>query len=483
MKSFKADDIVMSCSRIESGLRLAHDGVRACTFSTGAVEAPNYWDVDNIPIDINKNMIVEKRKELFNRLNDSTDTDLLCRKCTHWVKKKYEEVRFDQIEFLNVAHFSACNLRCNYCGFTKTNDFQKEKYSALKILRQFSKEDVTFESSVDFNAGEPTLMKDLSEHLEYFRSNGMRVRLYSNGVIYSQAVFDAVQDGTITWLIISVDAGTPTTYTKTKKADNFNDVIANIAKYREAEINGKGKVAAKYIFTEDTLGDDDIFGFLYAMMAIGITNIWMLYDYTLSHFDSLEDKKNYIESYARMYTEFLKWGITPLHFGDSAAGDVIPIMKEFMDLTKQTIEILIKNKIDLKAVDKSQIIIFKKRSIKFVPEKIFKKIDLITLDDDFKNNKIIVAPSGVATLNLLDDDYFKRLNIVAFCDLSISKIGKKLNNINIYSYKDINSIDFNKILITSEYFFNDILNDMNQAVDLSNKEIFLLSDDSVNRRY
>ena len=116
-------------------------------------------------------------------------------------------------------------------------------------------------------------------------------------------------------------------------------------------------------------------------------------------------------------------------------------------------------------------------------KKIIKKIDLKTFDDNFISNKFIVAPSGVATLNILDDEHFKRLNIIAFCDLSISKIGKKLNNINIYSYKDINSLDFNKILITSEYFFNDILNDMNQVVDLSNKEILLLSDESVNRRY
>ncbi|AKD25231.1 Organic radical activating enzyme [Polynucleobacter duraquae] len=219
MKSYAPHQIVKSCSRIESGLRLAHDGVRACTFSTGAVEAPNYWGPDEIPLNLTKQMIVDKRRALFERLNDPNDNDFLCRKCTHWVEKEYKEIRFDQLEFVNVAHFSACNLRCNYCGFTKNNDFKKEKYSALNILKHFDAKDVTFEASVDFNAGEPTLMKDLDEHLIFFRENKMRVRLYSNGIIFSQAVYDAVKDGTITWLIISVDAGTPSTYFKTKKSN------------------------------------------------------------------------------------------------------------------------------------------------------------------------------------------------------------------------------------------------------------------------
>lgn len=483
MKQYEPDQIVKSCSRIESGLRLAHDGVRACTFSTGAVEAPNYWEPDQIPDNLTKEMIVDKRRQLFERLNDPNDNDFLCRKCTHWVEKKYKDVRFDQLEFLNVAHFSACNLRCNYCSFTKNNDFKKEKYSALSILKHFDARDVTFEASVDFNAGEPTLMKDLAEHLDFFRKNNMRVRLYSNGVIYSQAVYDAVKDGTITWLIISVDAGTPSTYLKTKKSNFFSDVIKNIAKYREAEATGIGKVAAKYIFTEDTLGDDDLFGFLYAMLAIGIVNVWLLHDYSLSYFDNLEDKDHFIEAYAKLYNLFVSWGITPLHFGDSAAGDVIPVMKNFQEKTKIRIEEMKNKKISSKSIDESKITIFKNKQINFKNYKRYQLKDLEALSKEIGNSKVLVSPSGVATLNLLNNSYFSQLNITSFADLSISKHGKKLNGISVKSYKDLKDIEFDKIIITSEYFMNSILNDISDGVGIEGKEIYLISDEPLNRRY
>ena len=219
------------------------------------------------------------------------------------------------------------------------------------------------------------------------------------------------------------------------------------------------------------------------MMAIGVSNVWMLYDYTLAHFDSLDDKKIYIDSYAKMYVEFLKWGITPLHFGDPAAGDVIPVMMNFMDETKQKIKSLIDKKINAKLFDTSKIIIFKNKTKQFTANKIIKKVDLKHIAEALDRSKIIVAPSGVATLNLLDDEHFRRLNIVAFCDLSIGKIGKKLNGVTILSYKEIKCTSFDKIIITSDYFFNDILNDMHQTVDLTQKQILLLCDESVNRRY
>jgi SepF-like predicted cell division protein (DUF552 family) len=128
-----------------------------------------------------------------------------------------------------------------------------------------------------------------------------------------------------------------------------------------------------------------------------------------------------------------------------------------MDRTKDEIENLLSKKIRPKSVDTSKIILFKHKTKKFVANRIIKKEDLKEISKESFNDNILVAPSGVATLNLLDDEYFKKLKVVAFCDLSIGKVGKKLNGIPVISYKDINSIHFKKIIITSDYFFNDIL--------------------------
>lgn len=487
MKQYDPQDIVKSCTRIESGLRLAYDGVKACTFCTGAVEAPNYWDAEMVPENISKELIIEKRKNLFHRLNsDAADDDLLCRKCTHWVEKKFSDVSFDRLEFVNVAHFSSCNLRCNYCGFTKNNHFFKQKYDALKILKLFNSEDVTFEASVDFNAGEPTLMSDLDEYLNFFKEVGMRVRLYSNGVIYSPQVYDAVKDGTITWLIISVDAGTPSTFDRTKRSDKYVNVIRNLAKYREAEALGEGKVAAKYIFTEDTLSDDDIYGFVYAMLATGVVNVWLLYDYFLFHQDNISNQEKYIEAYAKMYVEFLKWNIEPSHFGDAAAGDVIPAAKDFMKKTKKRIE-------EIKSFESSG-----RRREKVIPiigqvhrdlhvdlhepiKYTVDDFDVMVRAEGLTSSRLVVAPAGVATQNLFKSGGLDGLNIVALGDVSKSKQGKEFCDVQVCSYRDLANLEFDAILITSEYFGKSILADIGKYADLAGKKLLLLTGDDLNK--
>lgn len=469
------DTIVKTCSRIESGLRLAYDGIRACTFSTGAAEPPDYWSVGAIPEHLTKQMLIEKRQELFLALNDDS-SDILCKKCLQWEEKKFSEVSFDKLEFINVAHFSACNLRCNYCGFTKNNHFFREKYDALKVLSIFGKDDVTFEASVDFNPGEPTLMRDLEEHLEFFRSRKIRVRLYSNGVIYSQAVYDAVKDGTIVWLIISVDAGTPGTYKRTKQFDYYDDVIKNLAKYREAEFTGKGKVAAKYIFTDDTLGDDDISGFVYAMLAIGIENIWTLYDYSLFHKHSIEGNEKYMEAYAKMYLMFEDWGVTPSHFSDGAAACAIDVAKQTMDKTKELILLKRQEKVGKNAGKRGRLTfplkVYHSTMQPTPPDWVF-NIDEVK-DFISSHDKIVVAPAGVTTLKLLKSLSAPKENIMALGDLSIGKQGQKVSDIEVKSYEEISRLDYEYLVITSSYFYESITNEIKKSGGFAGKKIVRL---------
>ena len=96
----------------------------------------------------------------------------------------------------------------------------------------FSEDDVEFDASVDFNGGEPSLLKNIGEYLSFLRKNKIRTRLYSNAVQYSPEIARALEDGTVTWLIVSVDAGTSETFAH-QTADNYDAVIDNIAKYNE----------------------------------------------------------------------------------------------------------------------------------------------------------------------------------------------------------------------------------------------------------
>ena len=75
-------------------------------------------------------------------------------------------------------------------------------------------------------------------------------------------------NGTIRWAIVSLDAGTTSTYDKTKLSPKFDKVLENIARYSEAGSKGGGNCSVKYIFHKDNLGDDDITGFCYSMLAL-----------------------------------------------------------------------------------------------------------------------------------------------------------------------------------------------------------------------
>ena len=47
----------------------------------------------------------------------------------------------------------------------------------MLILKQFETEDVTWNSAVDFNGGEPTLLKDFDEYIQYFHDR--KTQFYS----------------------------------------------------------------------------------------------------------------------------------------------------------------------------------------------------------------------------------------------------------------------------------------------------------------
>ena len=198
-------------------------------------ESPVYWQAEDVPTFVSKKDIIAKRRELFEKLNDN-HSDIACKKCLKVEQKKYEEVTFDKLGFVDVAHYSFCNLRCDYCSFTQNNAFHKAKYDGLSVLEQFSKDDVEFDASVDFNGGEPSTLPDLEAYLGFLKQRGIRTRLYTNAVIYSEAIEDALADGTISWLIISVDAGTADTFLKTKQRDHYDTVIEHMKRYSRAAV-------------------------------------------------------------------------------------------------------------------------------------------------------------------------------------------------------------------------------------------------------
>ena len=335
--------LVKSCPKLESGLRLGQEGIHACQL--GPFSSPIYWTADEAArTTITRELIAEKRRWIFDLLNDD-HSETPCKHCHMVVEKPADEVRFDRLGHIDLAATTTCNLRCNFCGYTRQNAFAEAKYDALAVLRLYSPEDVLWDAAVDFNGGEPTLLKDFDDYIDFFSSRRIRVFLYTNAVTYRQSVFDGLVNGTIRWACVSLDAGTPSTYEVLKKSKRFEDTLETIARYSQAGSQGGGQVAVKYIFADGNCGDDDVSGFVYAMLALRPQEVWLTFD-----FDPLcnlpgdkadfggYDYSKHVSAYAKTYCMLENHGLKAVHFPEKHLAVVSLQGKLLLQAAKEEIE-------------------------------------------------------------------------------------------------------------------------------------------------
>ena len=450
---------VKTCPRIESGLRLGPDAVRPCVFSV--FESPIYWPAEEVPSPITKADIVDKRKRLFEQLNDQT-SDIVCKTCLKVETKAYKDVSFEKLGFIDLAHYSYCNLRCDYCGFTQNDSFHKAKYSALDILEQFKDQDVELDSSVDFNGGEPSILPDIGQYLQLLRDKRIRTRMYSNAVVYSQEIEDALRDGTISWLIVSVDAGTRATFSRTKLRDHYETVVSNIRRY-SAACDGKksGQVASKYIFTMSNYGDEDIHGYVDDMLAAKPHQIWLLYDF--QDFDRINDPSYdiLVTAYAKMFAAFQRAGISPLHFYESFLDPVVSESRELVRRTKAEIK-------RIGADPEPKAVLPSKKNRTIVSDS-----DAIETIKESGAENLLIAPANITTEKIIEHSGKPEASVF-IADRCTHKAGRAIGDHTILHYSDLAPIDYAQIIITSRYHFNAILAEIMKHAEIENSRVLLV---------
>jgi len=452
--NYLPNDLVKSCPKLESGLRLGIEGIHACQL--GPFSSPLFWTAEDASrMSIRKDMIVEKRRQLFQALNDENE-DVICKRCRMVRTKRYAEVDFTKLGRIDYAATTICNLRCNFCGNTAQNAFHKSRYDALAILREFSAKDVEWDSIVDFNGGEPTLLPNFDEHLDLFASLRIRVLLYTNGVKYHQSVYDGLANGTVFWACTSLDCGTPSSFLRMKKRDYFLRVLETVTRYARAGNQGGGMFAAKYIFCSDNCGDDDISGFVYAMLAVRPQKIWLTFDFT--PFGNLSpdfvgpDYSRQISAYVKMYNMLKKHGITATHYTE---GHLAMICQQGKNLLNQV----------LSEIDKSASSTGSNTTLLAVGQEgenpsprpeYFMTQPLRTRMPDgnsepfsIAGKRIVLAPACPSSVRLLTEPEIGGERIVGFLDRDPCLRGKSIEGIPIHGYNAIPDLDPEVILIAS----------------------------------
>lgn len=313
MVDFKPNDKVKSCDFIERGIRFWTEGLCCCCSVTMQspviVTAKEMAEGKATP-----EFVAERRKKLFETINGVNDYFNIegngfvgsCAGCNLIKEKLYKDVNFDylgglgdtqQASSFNISHFSACNARCSYCDYTIRNDFRMPEYNnIIDFIEAYRKQGKFLTpNSIDYNGGEPTILPNFEEILNYLNDNKIGwVTLYSNCIKYSQALCDALANNKVN-LITSLDCGTPTTYKKIHGVDAFKKSVDTIIRYRNS---GTKNLIIKYNICKDNTNDDDLYGFVFLMASIRPNMVFICPEFP---YGNMEIPKSTVDFGARMY--------------------------------------------------------------------------------------------------------------------------------------------------------------------------------------
>lgn len=464
------DEPVKSCRKLESGLRLGQEGIRACQL--GQFAAPIYWTAEEVAtLHITKDMIIEKRRQLFEMLNDD-HSDIPCKHCEMVCHRPYREVNFSSLGHIDFAPVSACNLRCTFCGYTKQNSFHDARYDALEVLRLFTPEDAAWDATVDLNGGEPTLIPNLEEYLDFFISHRVRVLLYTNAVRFRQSIYDGLRDGSTRWVCTSLDAGTPSSFRKLKGRDHFLQVIENLTRYACAGSSGRGMLAVKYIFCADNCTDDDIAGFAYAMLAIRPQKIWLTVDFeplcdlpTGAMGLGPHDYSQHIQYYAKLFWLLRKHGLEPVHYNDTHLAAISPQGRLLMESIRQEIARTAPSRVipetdlllhDFRAPAKTGA--FPVHTFTLDPLR-FEGLGVLNEPGALKDKRVMIAPTSPASKALLEVPEIQSAKILGFLDRDPILWGKRVGSIPIHGYQAVTDLAPDIVLVVPpQQHRNEILN-------------------------
>jgi len=470
---FMPDDIVKTCSKLESGLFLHVKGLRSCV--RGALMAPIFHTTEELSkAKISKDLIIEKRKQCIAMLNDN-HSDMDCKRCLMVERKRYKDISFNRLGHIDLQHYSTCNLRCSYCAYTRDNVHLPPQYDALSVLQCFSQEDIEWNAHVDFAGGEPTLLQNFEKYLEFFRNRRIRVLMHTNAVLFKQAIYNGLADGSLYWVITSLDAGTTSTFKKLRGGDHYLQVLENLSRYASAGSKGKGMLSVKYIFCDSNCSDDDIAGFAYAMLALRPQQVWLTFDFTpLLLRQTNHDYSKQIVAYAKLYLLLKKHGIEAFHYYKEAIATVSQEGKDIMNNILDAID----NQTSLTPLDDNDLTYkdFRRREPNVESEPYNFSINPLTITKcdssperwSLKGKRVLLVPACLRLQQLLSEPEIQEADWIGFIDRNPIQQGKLVEGRMIYSYEAIPALHVDVILIAApEKHRRDILNMIGEHYNLN----------------
>lgn len=159
----------------------------------------------------------------------------LCKDCP--MIDEFNVVKLDdKINYIYLAGSLPCNIRCKYCY----RDYESNKYS-VEIIKALEAQNAVSKGAVLTIAGGEIAVNPQREAILELAQNYSTL-IFTNGVKYNEGVSKIISRDN-GFAIVSIDAGTKDGYIKIKEVDAFENVAANLKRYKAEG----GHFAVKYI--------------------------------------------------------------------------------------------------------------------------------------------------------------------------------------------------------------------------------------------
>lgn len=245
-------------------------------------------------------------KKKFIEENKQGKVNPKCKGCFYLHEDEWSEDE-NYINFIHFNHWTHCNCGCIYCftDYDKENCNKNRYYNVLPVIKDmFEKNLLKTGGYINFAGGEPTILEEFDELLDFFVEKQVpEVIIHSSGIKYSDAIERGIKAGVVS-VVVSVDSGSREVYRKIKNIDTYDKVIENLRKYASFQNPEKPLVTSKYIMMPKINDNiDEATKWLETCEKIGLKSVAVEFEY---EWFNLQRKHKAFPKHAREVFDFIR---------------------------------------------------------------------------------------------------------------------------------------------------------------------------------